>query len=657
MISARSRRFALALIATALACLCVSALASSRSAPRLLLQPAAVSPSDYVVHPLVVPASVSVTATPAAPGAGLCPDPTIACYAPADIRKVYDFPSGDGAGQTIIILVAFGNAAVQQDLAAFNSTFKLPPASLTIVGPNGTGDPTDPVAAGWAVEASFGVEWAHALAPAANIVLAVAKNDQAKELNHTLAKVAPQYPGAIIAQSFGSSETFVKRDFIDNKESHLIYIGAAGIGDTVLASTGDCGASMIDPSTGECGGNLIAQYPATDPLVTAVGGTMGFPGTNDLSNNGGYGGEQAWNEFGFATGGGPSEVFPQPPYQTGLPYSKRTVPDVAINASFIAGLLTYATVFSPSDGQVKQRFNVFGGTSAGPVLWAAIFAIANQARAAKGLGPLGPANPALYGIYNHAFGNYSSDFHDVVAGNNDIGFGGYSAGSGYDLTTGLGSPDVANLVNDLLLAPGVSLQNGPHLPDASCSNQTLNGAYRNVRVQRNSTCTLAGATVLGDVQANQAAGLAISGSTVFGNVRVDRTGGFGMTGSTVSGDLQVSNTTGAADPLLAGTNVVCNSIVWSTLDINGSGKTAPWSIGGVGCAADVTGSTGSVIGKDLRFNNNQGPANDMVGNTVVKNIHCNHNASLTGQGNQAGGHVDGQCTAIATELGDEDDDS
>src|SRR4029077_14561118 len=147
-----------------------------------------------------------------------------------------------------------------------------------------------------------------------------------------------------------------------------------------------------------------------------------------------YGGEQVWNEpnlfpFTVATGGAPSMVFETPDYQAPFHNSTmRTVADVSYLASINGGELV---VFS---GQLGN----FGGTSVGPPHWAAIFALADQARSAAGQDSLGQANPALYAIAGDRR-QYANDFHDITIGNNiansDIGF---QAGPGYDIPTGLG---------------------------------------------------------------------------------------------------------------------------------------------------------------------------------------------------------------------------
>ena len=587
------------------------------------------------------------------------------CYSPEEMRAVYGIPAGagaDGSGQTVVVVSAYGSATIQSDLAAFDLGFHLPDPALTILGPNGSGNQNDQVVQGWVFETSMDVEWAHAIAPGANIVLAVARSDNSHQINETLAEVVGRYPGAIITQSFGADETFAKRGFIDDRNAHRLYAAAAAVGDTVLAASGDFGASGAGDTS------IVASYPASDPLVTAVGGTEGWPGTNDLwhadpvSGAGGYGGEQVWNEtfpFPGASGGAPSQIFPSPSYQSGLGYGKRTVPDVSYNASVAAGVL----------GIVQGSQTTFGGTSAATPQWAGIFAIANEQRAAAGRGPLGPANPVLYA--------HPGDFHDITVGDNiyDPTLGGFSAGPGYDLATGLGTPNVPSLLPDLVAAAGVSTGPG-QAPDATCLNQQLSGVYHDVNVQPGASCTLSGATVTGSVQAEGRAGgkpaahgaaaaasltitnstiqgdvqadnanIDLVGATVGGNVQADKATGFAITGSTVSGSVHVTKTSGAGSVTSPGLNVVCDSAVLGDLSIENSSAAAPWSIGGGGCQSDATGGAGSVVAGDLRFDGNAAASNDVSNNMVGRNLECNRNGGVTGSANLVAGTSTGQCSS------------
>jgi subtilase family serine protease len=602
----RLRQFRLPIL-LALGVIAVTLLGSgSASSAHAPFQRPAVPPSSYVASPPVTWIASTGGSLPCAPG--------FICYRPSDLRKIYDVPAGiDGSGQTIIIVDAFGSRSLQADLAQFDAENSLPdPPNLTILGNNGHGNQNDPNVQGWSMETTLDVEWAHAFAPGAAIVLSVAGNDNAHSLTKAVEKALPKYPGAIVSQSFGGDETFVRRGFIDEFSAHRVYAGAVALGDSILAATGDWGAS----GTGDTG--IVAWYPATDPLVTAIGGTQGHPWPIGLQNPlGGYGAEETWNESvygGGATGGAPSQLFPSPVYQQGVSgYAKRTVPDVSLNASSIAGSLI---VWQGLHG-------VVGGTSVSTAEWAGILALANQARGAAGNGPLGQANAALYSVAK----NHPDAFHDITSGDNtfDPDFPGFSAGPGYDLTTGLGTPDVGKLVGYLTGVPGAPAP--AKLQNVDCQNQQLTGAYKNVHVRDGSWCDLSGATVNGDVRANKASGISVVGTTI-------------------SGDLTIGKTVGAGDPFHPGLNVICNSAVMGGVDVENSSSSAPFSIGGAGCAAsaDITGSTASVVGNDFRFNNNAAPGNDVSNNTIFGDLECNRDGGVGGGGNQVGGNIRGQCT-------------
>jgi subtilase family serine protease len=449
-----------------------------------------VSPRSYYANPPFVQALV----TPEPGGVAKCarpnpnpesPNPVgflYSCYGPKDIRSIYNIPdpltSGiNGAGQTIVIVDAFGDPTIQQDLNAFNALFNLPPANLTIVQPYATDPTADPAdVVGWAGETALDVEWAHALAPAARIVLAVAPSDNSRALNQIQRLVIPKYPGAIVSLSFGNDETFVRDGLIDEIGQHALLELAKALGDTVVVAAGDLGATGVAGVTGVPTGP-VAEYPASDPLVLSVGGTQSNPyvqpdpfgvsalgllvGGTTESPAGGYGGEETWNEalFGFAppgaTGGAPSMFFPAPSWQAAASgNTHRTVPDVAWNAAVAGGVITVV-------GGVSH---VTGGTSAAAPQWAAVIALADQARAKVGKPRLGFVNDDLYAIYNNPV-RYAADFHDILASPEFQGFPenavaadangnpiGFSAGKGYDLTTGLGTPNVDNLLSDLVAA-------------------------------------------------------------------------------------------------------------------------------------------------------------------------------------------------------------
>ena len=414
----------------------------------------------------------------------------IVCYSPNFVKKAYQYPSTatlDGAGQTIVIVDAFGSPTITSDLALFDTVFGLPaPPSFTIF----CGDsqtpfdpstcPTVPITSnpkhdvfGWSIETSLDVEYAHAMAPGANIVLDVASTSSGNAINAAETAAIAAFPGAIFSQSFGIPEIFLHANAGQVLQAEKNYATGSALGDTFIASTGDTGA---DFGTGVAMGN----FPATDIHNTGVSGTMGLPYvapgtltpcptsapfscTSGLSAfhgpcvlgrtvppnciPDGYGGEQVWNEplFGAATGGAPSLVFGVPSYQSGLGLTARG-PDVTYNAAIDGGVLVvYGGLGFPV-------LFIVGGTSAGSPQWAGIAALANEARANLGKGPIGDLNPALYAIYHGA--RYSSDFHDITVGNDKLSGSsvGFNAGVGYDLASGIGSPIVDQLIADLAAA-------------------------------------------------------------------------------------------------------------------------------------------------------------------------------------------------------------
>jgi subtilase family serine protease len=578
----------------AAACLSLGSVTAQRSSASLLH---VMKPAAYIV-------------SQGHSGVSACTDHV--CYTPAVIKQAYDFPPNlDGSGQTIVVVVAYGSPTIGDDLAQFDSTFGIPsPPSFNIVTGTGAGGVGSGATFGWAVETSAEVEYAHAMAPGAAIVLVVSPTDDANDVLATEQQLLPQYPGAIVSQSFGDDETDPSAQSVF-ADLHVLYASLAANGETLLASAGDFGASDGGPQP-------VAAFPASDPLVTGVGGTEGDPYPGGLvRDHGRYGNEQVWNEsdsFGAATGGAPSVLFPAPSYQAGLTgNAARTVPDVSYDAAINGGVQVY---FSGLGG-----FITFGGTSAGVPQWAGILALADQARASAGKGPLAAANAALYAVAQNDH-SYRHDFHDIVKGNNSLaGLPGFSAGPGYDLATGLGTPDVARLVNDLTTA---STPPAPKPTDVTCTNQQLTGTYHDVTVSKGAWCDLSGATVLHDVHASQASGL-------------------GITNSSIAHDVSADHVSGTGDPSHAGANVICGSTIAHDLNVHDSGPATPWAIGGTGCA--------NGIGHDLNFANNS-PGGDLSANTVAHDLNCEGNGSVTdASGTNSVGHdASGQCAALAGSL-------
>ena len=401
------------------------------------------------------------------------------CIDPYEMRHAYQVDSliaagYDGTGQTIVILDAFDNPNLVAQVATYNAFYGLPDTQLTKVAPDGLTpfNPADNNMSGWAQEISLDVEWAHAMAPGAKIVLVLAKSNNDSDIASALTYAVNNNLGSVISMSFGENESCLAP--ADQTAYHNAFMAATAKHITLLASSADQGAAL-----NTCDGNSwvkAVSSPASDPLVTGVGGTeltvakycLASRGCDPTANPapGTYQSETAWNEglpygdfgnvFGegtLSTGGGFSVVFAEPPYQEGVIHGgkQRAVPDVAYSAAVEHGALTYLAI--PG---IPAGFYLFGGTSAGSPQWAALTAIANQ-RAGTNLGFL---NAGIYRIVE-ASQSYASSFHDVTVGtnsslqfdvsNNPVNVIGFNAGKGWDPTTGAGSPQGAGIVSDLLL--------------------------------------------------------------------------------------------------------------------------------------------------------------------------------------------------------------
>jgi subtilase family serine protease len=328
---------------------------------------------------------------------------------PAQIATAYAFNQATyngtaltGAGQTIAIVDAYDDPNAASDLAHFSSTFGLPQANFTKATPQGT-----PAAdSGWSTEISLDIQWAHAMAPGASIMLVEAKSNSLGDLLGAVDYARNQAGVSVVSMSWGGGE-FSSESYYDS----YFTTPAGHTGVTFIASSGDNGA-WYGP-----------EWPASSPNVIAVGGT-----TLNLANTSGtYGSERGWS----GSGGGYSSYENEPSFQKSVQNSGvRTTPDVSYDANPNTGFYVYQTY-----GVTPGWYQV-GGTSAGAPQWASLVALANEARFHAGKTPLdGPSQtlPALYSMSQ-------SNFHDATSGSN-----GYSAHSGYDLVTGRGSP-VANLV-------------------------------------------------------------------------------------------------------------------------------------------------------------------------------------------------------------------
>jgi subtilase family serine protease len=319
-------------------------------------------------------------------------------FTPLQIWTAYGI-KGDGKGQTIAIVDAYDDPSALSDVNVFSTTFSSPLPQFNVGGPTFTkatpqGKPrTD---SGWALEISLDVQWAHAIAPQANILLVEAKSASFANLL-SACDYAVAHGAGVVSCSWGGGEFSSETQY----DSHF---NRTGVSFTV--SSGDSGAG--------------AQYPAASPYVVAVGGT-----TLITQSGGTYVSESGWS----GSGGGTSAYEAVPSFQSSLRYGRRSIPDVALVADPNTGVSVYDT--TGYNGQ-KGWFTV-GGTSAGAPMWAGIIAIANSQRAST----LNGVNTALYSLSG-------TDFHDITSGSN-----GLPTGAGYDQVTGIGSPKADLLIPHL----------------------------------------------------------------------------------------------------------------------------------------------------------------------------------------------------------------
>jgi subtilase family serine protease len=388
----------------------------------------------------------------AAPAARSSPPAT--AVTPLQMRHFYGMDqinlngiAGDGNGQTIAIVDAFDDPNAANDLHQFDLHYGLPdPPSFRVVdqfggsqfpATDGQGPST------WEVEESLDIEWAHVAAPAANIVLVEANSASLDDLTQAVRNAAA-LPGVVaVSMSWGAPENVIPNE-TSYDASFLTPVGHPGV--TFVAASGD---------NGYPGG-----YPGYSPNVMAVGGTtISFaPGTND----GTYGSETGW----VASGGGFSFVEPQPSYQSFVNFgNSRAIPDVSMDGDPDTGVAIYDSYDFGSTTPWAQ----YAGTSLGTPMWAALLAIANQGRALVGLSSLDGRTqtlPALYGLP-------AADFHDITSGSN----GNFTAWAGYDAVTGIGTPVVGTLVNDLAGVPAASAQVAVNLSDGITLMQSPDHLY------------------------------------------------------------------------------------------------------------------------------------------------------------------------------------
>jgi len=424
--------------------------------------------SPAVSGPLATPLSSEELATPQAgtaiPGG----------MSPQAIRHAYGFDQvffdggtivGDGTGQTIAIVNAYHTPTAANDLAAFNAYFGLPaPPSFTQVDQWGG---TDYPASNpdWALETLLDIQWAHAFAPGADILLVEAETASFPDLMAAV-DYARNYPGvSVVSLSWGAGEWAGETSY-----NTYLTTPAGHEGVTFFAAAGNSGGP--------------GMYPAYSPNVMAVGGTtLTLNGSNNIQS------ETAWS----GSGGGISQYQTKPSWQNGVvtqSATKRTMPDVAFNGNPITGVAVYDT-FNNSPATPWRKI---AGTSFATPSWAALVAVANQGRELAGLSVFNQAT-----LMTSIYGMPATNFNDITSGSSG-GSIPQSAGVGYDLVSGRGSPKVPLVVESLIgssVTPsGISLVAASDTGVSSSDRITkLNNATAGTKLSFQVTGTIAGATV------------------------------------------------------------------------------------------------------------------------------------------------------------------
>jgi subtilase family serine protease len=438
----------------------------------------------------------------------------VRCFSPQAMQNSYNIPplyaqGFTGRGKTIAVVDSFGSATIGNDLVVFSRIFGLPvPCGdtgvtctpdvprFTILQVQGSPPPNPPPPNNgtgqeshnlWALEVSLDVEWAHAIAPEANIILVTTPTAEVlgvqgfPQMMNAVQYVVDNHLADVISMSLGAGEgTFSGTASLLNLRQALIDAQANHV--TVLASSGDGGTSnalKVPTKNPDLIPYPSVQWPASDPLVTAVGGTRlctdALTGTavDNVSPPSVCQSHPGVREIGWPfSGGGYSILFSRPAFQNVLPpgssyvgtsvgapgpnSNMRGVPDIAFQASSGTGPLVYMTEPATTRSGTgcggadpcSIGWYVVGGTSCSAPQWAGLIAIADQIAG----NDLGYINPALYRVAADPV-KYASDFFDVTIGNNQTSpIPGYPASTGWDAVTGLGTPNAANLLPDLVAA-------------------------------------------------------------------------------------------------------------------------------------------------------------------------------------------------------------
>jgi len=401
----------------------------------------------------------------------------IACYSPEQITAAYHLPALyawgiTGAGETIVIVDSFGSPTIRSDLATFDKQFGYPaPPQFSIIAPAGqipAFDPNNIDMTSWAGETTLDVEYAHALAPGASILLVETPTSENEGTSGFPQIVkAEEYVidhglGAVISQSFSATEeTFAS--YAQIRPLRAAYLDADSHHVTVLAASGDEGATDYTANGSDFYTRRVTSWPDSDPLVTGVGGTqllesagaytsVAWNDTDNTASDEYWGGSTDPDPL--ASGGGTSEYFARPSYQDGVEAvtgASRGVPDIAMSGACNGAVNVYSSFANGPAG-----WSLTCGTSESTPEFAAIVALADQVAGH----PLGLLNPTLYAL----LATHAPGLVDVTSGNNTVSFRqgsatepstvtGYQAVQGYNLVTGVGTVDASKFVYELAGIP------------------------------------------------------------------------------------------------------------------------------------------------------------------------------------------------------------
>ncbi len=380
-------------------------------------------------HPLGLDQAKQSAAPHTGPGGG---------FTPSELRTAYDANSlisggGDGTGQTVAIFELDGYNP--SDINTYLSNYNLGAPNYSNVLVDGA---TNTAGAG-AIEVELDMEVVSAIAPNATQKIYIGPNST-QGVNDTYNQIVTDDVAKVTSTSWGECESASGNSELQALDN--IFAQGAAQGQAFFAASGDSGAYDCN------NGRLAVDSPADDPNVVGVGGT-----TLQVAADGTYGSESVWGNpqdtqrspKGAGGGGGISKLFAEPAYQKSakitLGKTKRTVPDVSADADPATGYSVFCTATAaqcPASGWIAV-----GGTSAAAPLWASIALDTNEFLVGQGKPALGTANTQLYTLFSAA--QTFSAFHDVTTGNNLH----YAAKTGYDLATGIGTPDAWNIARDL----------------------------------------------------------------------------------------------------------------------------------------------------------------------------------------------------------------